>query len=151
MTLEELQNLIQASGRAYRGNRDITEELKEETRKRKMEQEPKQKPKFEVIPAGDVTNPPQAPIPVVEMLLAQARVIECRRALAKSAGDELDPESWFEIRADLELALADLAEMELHQLKWNIIQQQRMVQEAIALPPGGGFPGHGGPGPKIKM
>ena len=117
-----------------------------------MEQEPKQKPKFQVIPAGDVTNPPQAPIPVVEMLLAQARVIECRRALAKSAGDELDPESWFEIRADLELALADLAEMELHQLKWNIIQQQRMVQEAIALPPGGGFgPGHGGHGPKIKM
>jgi len=116
-----------------------------------MEQEPKQKPKFQIIPAGDVTNPPQAPIPVVEMLLAQARVIECRRALAKSAGDELDPESWFEVRADLELALADLAEMELHQLKWNLIQQQRMIQEAVALPPGGGFgPGHG-PGPKIKM
>lgn len=119
-----------------------------------MEQESKQKPKFEVIPARDVTNPPQAPIPVVEMLLAQARVIECRRALAKSAGvgtEDCDPESWFEIQANLELALADLAEMELHQLKWNIIQQQRMVQEAIALPPGGGFPGHGGPGPKIKM
>jgi hypothetical protein len=111
-----------------------------------MEQEPKQKPKFEIIPAGDVTNPPQAPIPVVEMLLAQARVIKCRRELAKSAGDELDPESWFEVRADLELALADLAEMELHQVKWNIIQQQRMIQEAVSMPP----PIHGVPS-KIKM
>ena len=105
--------------------------------------------KFEVIPAGDVTNPPQAPIPVVEMLLAQARVIACRRALASQEID--DPELWREAQAELENALADLAEMELHQLKWNIIQQQRMIQEAVALPSGGsGFPGHG-PGPKIKM
>lgn len=107
--------------------------------------------KFEVIPAGDVTNPPQAPIPVVEMLLAQARVIACRRALASQEID--DPELWREAQAELENALADLAEMELHQLKWNIIQanNQRMVQEATILPPGGGFgPGHGGP-PKIKM
>jgi hypothetical protein len=109
-----------------------------------MGQEPKQKPKFEIIPAGDVTNPPQAPIPVVEILLAQARVIEAKRAFASIMGDT----PWGAMVA----AEADLAEMELHQLKWNIIQQQRMVQEAIALPPGGGFgPGHGGHGPKIKM
>jgi len=104
--------------------------------------------KFQIIPAGDVTNPPQAPIPVVEMLLAQARVIACRRALASQEID--DPELWREAQAELESALADLAEMELHQLKWNIIQQQRMIHEAVLPPGGGGFPGHG-PGPKIKM
>lgn len=106
--------------------------------------EQNQKPKFEVIPAGDVTNPPQAPIPVVEMLLAQARVIKCRRELASQEID--DPELWREAQAELENALADLAEMELHQLKWNLLQQQRMIQEAVSMPP----PIHGVP-PKIKM
>lgn len=87
--------------------------------------------KFEVIPAGDITNPPQAPIPVTEMLLAQARVIERRRDVAGS----LSRMEYEKAILALEAALADLAEMELHQLKWNIIQRQRMIQEAVSMPP----------------
>lgn len=107
-----------------------------------------QSKKFEVTPADDITNPPQAPIPVTEMLLAQARVIAARRDLATSINTWTGKDTGA-CKAELHNALADLAEMELHQLKWNLLQQH-MIQLANALP--GGFPGHGpGFGPKIKM
>jgi len=109
-----------------------------------MEQEPKQKPKFEVTPADDITNPPQHPIPPTEMILAQARVIKCRRELAKNIKQDADPDNWIDVpvaasKAELELALADLEEMNLHQMKWNLIQQIRhqLIQPATGMPPPG--------------